>query len=397
VLEDPPAPATLVGSLIQALDAARPYELADVLYEHLVNNVGARSCTVLLADYLGEVLVPVPADGKASTLSSQDVDGSHAGESFREQRIVAVPSHEGSVLYLPITQRQERIGVLEVDLPRESLSAATYLEEAARVLAYVVASARRYTDRFEKIRRRRDLELAAEMQWEILPVLAYSCPEYSLAGSLEPAYEIGGDTFDYAVAPHGITLTITDAMGHGLRAAMLGSLAVTSMRNTRRSGGGLVEQASRAAASLLAEFNGEFFVTGLLLTIDAPGGSAAAVNAGHVPPLLMRDGQVSPLHIAPETPFGMFDDVTYVPERFDLLPGDRLVLVSDGMLDAAPAGGEAYGELRLYDALAGTRELSASETVRRLTSAVLEHRAGKLADDATAVVLDWHGGGRGPE
>ena len=380
-----------MGSLVRALDEAPPYELAEVLHRELRGSVGARSCTILLADYSEQTLEPVPALGMASTLSSQRVDGSAAGAAYREQRVVAVPSHDGSVLYLPITQRQERIGVLEVDVPAESAAAQSHLEEAARVLAYVIAAARRYTDRFERIRRRRELQLAAEMQWELLPVLAYSCPEYSLAGSLEPAYEIGGDTFDYAVAPTSVTLTITDAMGHGLGAAMLGSLAVTSMRNVRRSGGGLVDQATCAANSLRAQFSGEFFVTGLLITVDVPAGSGAVVNAGHVQPLLVRDGAATPLRMAASTPLGMFAETLYVPQRFDLLPGDRLALVSDGMLDAAPEGGEPYGETRLSAELAETRHLSAPETVRHLTSSVVAHRAGQLADDATAVVLDWHG------
>ena len=382
---------TLVGALVRALDEAPPYELAEVLHRQLQASVRARSCTVLLADYSERTLEPVPAAGLASTLSTQQVDGSAAGTAYREQRVVSVPSHDGSLLYLPITQRQERIGVLEVDIPAESAAAQGHLEEAARVLAYVIAAARRYTDRFERIRRRRELELAAEMQWELLPVLAYDCPEYSLAGSLEPAYEIGGDTFDYAVAPTSVTITITDAMGHGLRAAMLGSLAVTSMRNVRRSGGGIVDQATCAASSLLAQFSGEFFVTGLLLTVDVPAGSGAAVNAGHVQPLLVRDGATNPIRMAASTPLGMFTEASYRPERFDLRPGDRLVLVSDGILDAAPVGGAPYGDERLKIALAETRELSATETVRFLTNEVLSHRAGKLQDDATAVVLDWHG------
>ncbi|HVE99444.1 MAG TPA: hypothetical protein VNA12_09720, partial [Mycobacteriales bacterium] len=166
------AAPTLVGSLVRALDEAPPYELAEVLHQHLRDSVRARSCTILLADYSEQTLEPVPAAGLASTLSSQLVDGSAAGAAYREQRVFAVPSHDGSVLYLPITQRQERIGVLEVDIPAESAAAQGHLEEAARVLAYVIAAARRYTDRFERIRRRRELQLAAEMQWELLPVLA---------------------------------------------------------------------------------------------------------------------------------------------------------------------------------------------------------------------------------
>jgi serine phosphatase RsbU (regulator of sigma subunit) len=90
-------------------------------------------------------------------------------------------------------------------------------------------------------------------------------------------------------------------------------------------------------------------------------------------------------------PLGMFPGTVYVPERMHLEPDDRLVLVSDGILDASPVGGKPFGEARLHELLVDAAGASASETVRLITSAVVKHRAGKLQDDATAVCLDWHG------
>src|SRR4029078_12192725 len=95
---------------------------------------------------------------------------------------------------------------------------------------------------FETLRRRRDLGLAAEIQWELLPVQAYELPRFSIAGALQPAYDIGGDIFDYAVSAQLLTVSITDAVGHGLRAAMLSSLTVSAMRNTRRGGATILHQ-----------------------------------------------------------------------------------------------------------------------------------------------------------
>lgn len=392
--EQPANEVMLLGSLVRALDAAPPYQLAEVVHRYLASTVGAQSCTVLLADYEERTLEPVPGDGASSTLGEQQVEGSPAGRAYREQQVVEVATgRRECLLYLPITLRAERIGVLEVRLPQAGVVARAQLADAAHVLAYVVAAARRYTDRFERIRRRRDLRLAAELQWELLPVLAYGCDEYVVAGSLEPAYEIGGDTFDYAVSPTELTLSVSDAMGHGLRAAMLGSLAVTTMRNVRRGGGGLVEQATTAAAHLDGQFTGEFFVTTLLMRVDVPSGSVAAVNAGHQLPVLVRAGEARTVRLPAAPPLGMFSDTLYVPERFQLDPNDRLVLISDGILDACPVGGEPFGEQRLHQLLREAVGLSASETVRLLTSAVLAHRAGALDDDATAVCLDWHGVG----
>ena len=385
---------TLLGSLIRALDAAPPYRLATVLHEFLNSEVGAQSATVLLADYEERTLEPVPDAVPSPTLGAQRIDGSEAGRAYREQRVVEVTMPDGGVaLYFPITQRAERVGVLEVQLPASTTQLTEPLGEVARVLAYMIAAARRYTDQFERIRRRRDLQLAAEMQWEMLPVLAYGCAEYDIAGSLEPAYEIGGDTFDYAVAPADLTISVSDAMGHGLRSAMLASLAVTTMRNARRRGDGVVEQATSAAANLTQQFAGEHFVTLALLRVDVPSGAAAVVNAGHPLPILVRDGVVSTVQLAAAPPLGMFADTLYVPERLQLRPGDRLVLISDGIVEARPVGGEALGDAALHALLRDMGDLSAVETVRQVTAAVVAHRAGDLQDDATAVCLDWRGVG----
>jgi serine phosphatase RsbU (regulator of sigma subunit) len=387
-----PLGSTLMGSLIRALDAAPPYRLATVLHEILNSAVGAQSATVLLADYEERTLEPVPVAVPSPTLGAQRIDGSEAGRAYREQRVVEVAISDGGVaLYFPITQRAERVGVLEVQLPAVTEQTREHLGEVARVLAYMIAAARRYTDQFERIRRRRDLQLAAELQWELLPVLAYGCAEYDIAGSLEPAYEIGGDTFDYAVAPADLTVSVSDAMGHGLRSAMLASLAVTTMRNVRRRGEGVVEQATTAAANLTQQFVGEYFVTLALLRIDVPSGAVAMINAGHPLPILVRDGAVSTVQLAAAPPLGMFDGTLYVPERLRLRPGDRLILISDGVVEAKPVGGEALGDVGLHALLRDMADLSAVETVRQVTSAVLAHRAGDLQDDATAVCLDWRG------
>jgi serine phosphatase RsbU (regulator of sigma subunit) len=385
---------TLLGSLVRALDAAPPYRLATVLHEFLSSAVGANTATVLVADYEEHTLEPVPDAVPSPTLGAQRIEGSAAGQAYREERIVEVTLPDGGVaLYLPITQRSERIGVLEVQLPVATAQVREQLSEVARLLAYMISAARRYTDQFERIRRRRDLQLAAEMQWELLPVLAYGCAQYDIAGSLEPAYEIGGDTFDYAVAPSDLTVSVSDAMGHGLRSAILASLAVTSMRNARRRGEGVVEQAASAATNLAQQFAGEYFVTLALLQIDVPSGAVAMVNAGHPLPILVRDGVVSTAQVPASPPLGMFADTFYVPERLQLRPGDRLILISDGIIEAKPVGGEALGESGLHALLRDMSNLSAVETVRQVTAAAVTHRAGDLQDDATAVCLDWRGAG----
>jgi serine phosphatase RsbU (regulator of sigma subunit) len=262
----------------------------------------------------------------------------------------------------------------------------------ACALAYVIASARRYTDVFERVRRRRHLALPAEMQWELLPVLGYDSPEFSLAGSLEPAYDIGGDSFDYAIDDHLLTLSISVAMGHGLRASLCATLAITAMRNARRAGERILDQVTVANRVLGEQFGGDIFITTLIMELDTRTGRGTAINAGHPPAWRHGPTSVGPIELPPDPPLGMFAEGTFHTHPVRLAPGDRLVLLTDGILDAGPSRGESFGMDRFAALVADNRAAPPREFVRQLTRAVLAHRgADQLADDATLLCLDWTG------
>jgi len=268
------------GRLLRDLDRAPPTELDEVWEAWLHNHLGVRSCVLLLAGY-GETMLKAVTDGLEAVtdgsardgpgMGRHDITDSPAGLAYQQQRVVRreqpdlVDIGTQLVVYLPVTIRTERLGVLVVNLADQTMTneVEEILDDVAQVIAYVLTGARRYTDKFEMLRRRRDLSLPAEIQWELLPNLAYELPEFSIAGSLEPAYDIGGDTFDYAVNARKLTVSITDAVGHGLRAALLGSLAVTAMRNARRSNAPLLAQAVAANQHLAEQFPGASWVTGL--------------------------------------------------------------------------------------------------------------------------------------
>jgi serine phosphatase RsbU (regulator of sigma subunit) len=296
------------------------------------------------------------------------------------------------LVYLPVSVRTERLGVLAVTMPGDDVSREVMeiLDDVTRVLGHVLTGARRYTDRFEMLRRRRELGLAAEIQWELLPSLAFELPRFSIAGTLEPAYEIGGDNFDYAVSAQRLTVAISDAAGHGLRAALLASLACTAMRNIRRAHCTIVDQADAANRHLVDQFPGPDFVTGLVIELDVETGAGTILNAGHPPPLLMRDGAASELVIPPALPFGLVASTRYPLHPIRLQPGDRLVLLTDGITEAHLRGEREFGYQRLIAMLAENHSLRPPELVRHITRAVTEACDGRLSDDATLVCLDWH-------
>jgi serine phosphatase RsbU (regulator of sigma subunit) len=176
-----------------------------------------------------------------------------------------------------------------------------------------------------------------------------------------------------------------------LQAALLAGLAVAALRNARRRPAGLLDQAHHANRALHEQFGGERFVTGQVLRVDVPGGTGAIINAGHPPPLRVRDRRVEPVSLDADLPLGLDGATVYQVQQLTLVPGDRLVLLSDGVLEAAPQGGTEFGATRLGTLLRSSWELAPHEVARLVVREVIAHRAGDLADDITVVCLDWRG------
>jgi serine phosphatase RsbU (regulator of sigma subunit) len=261
------------------------------------------------------------------------------------------------------------------------------VSQAAHALAFVVIADRRYSDLYEWGQRTSPLALAAEIQRRLLPA-SYTCEagQFSLSGWLIPANEAGGDTFDYILDRDILHLSITDAMGHGVQAAQLATLAVGSLRNSRRRGAGVLDMAQTVSRAVAEHGREDQFVTGQVLRLELATGALEFVNAGHARPLLVRGGVVTPLDIDADPVFGVLPDLPYQLQHVVLEAGDRLVLLTDGMY-------ERNAEAAQVDQLLATLgELHPREAVQALTAAVLGATDGDVLDDASALVLDWYGG-----
>ncbi len=246
----------------------------------------------------------------------------------------------GTSLYAPVTNRGEAIGVLELMLPLPpSEQALADVGLAAHMLAYVVIANRRYTDLFEWGQRSLPLSLAAEIQHRLLPG-TYTCEagQFTLAAWLEPAGDVGGDTFDFSIERETLHLSLTDAMGHTVDAAVLATVLVGALRNARRAGAGLADQARRANRDLEKYAQNGEFVTGQVARVDLRAETATIVNAGHPPPLRLRGGRVQPVPLQAAPPFGILPGYEYRVQSLPLAPGDRLIFITDGMLERNTLG-----------------------------------------------------------
>jgi serine phosphatase RsbU (regulator of sigma subunit) len=391
-------PRTDLHALLERVESEAPTDAVEAVADELAAMVDARAVSFLIADFSGRALVRF-GPLEPGTTRERRQDAAHAetvelaGTVYdRVLRTQQVDVHEregGAQLIVPVTDRGDAIGVLELSLPyHPDEQVVADVAATAHALAYVVIANRRHTDLFEWGQRTTPFSLAAEIQRRLLPT-SYTCEagQFTLAGWLEPASSVGGDTFDYNLDRDVLQLSITDAVGHEVEAALLATLLVASLRNGRRRGLNLAEQASNADDDLAAHTGAGNFVTGQLLRIDLRHGAATIINAGHPLPLRLRDGHVEEIHLDVDLPFGLQASRPPRVQQFPLEPGDRLVFVTDGMLERNAA------RLDVAAALGETGHLHPREVVHELGAAVLRATAGDLRDDATVLVLDWYGGG----
>jgi len=382
--------------LMERLDTSGLSGLMPALLEHLSTTAGAIGVRLLIADIEARRLETREGLQAGASPRSQliEIEDSVHGAVYADGR-PALSTIEGhAVAIVPMNARHERQGVLEVTLGGDTRTEVPEEVESVGVLfGYLVTAGDLWTDEFHLARRVREMSLAAEIQWSLLPLAAFESPEISIAGALEPAYEVGGDAFDYACGPRTLTLGVFDSMGHGLTAARLSSLCVAAFRNARRAGRSIEEQADRIHQTLLPAFDDEGYSTGVIFSIDLRSpGETMVINGGHERPFLQRDeGSAELIELVADIPFGMPFATSRHAQPFPLQPGDRLTLFTDGVIEAQPDGGEMFGLDALARLLEEFRGDPPRETSRRVTQAARDHRAANLKDDATVVIVDIPG------
>ncbi|WP_431875688.1 PP2C family protein-serine/threonine phosphatase [Micromonospora marina] len=354
--------------------------IVDRLAAELARTYGVARTALYQVDYRLAELLPL-GDGPPVT-----GPGHPAWRAFDHQE----PVIADGVGWFPVGMRGERRGVLEVSPVPADPHARRELDTIATVLGHELSAVMATTDIYRTARRSRRLTLAAEMQWELLPGRSRIRPSFSLAGQLEPAYAVRGDTFDWSDDGHRLWLAVLNGYGEGVAAALLASLATHALRNARRAGLDLADQAALADQAIYAQYRGEQHVSALLIELDLASGEMTVVDAGSPRLLRLRAGEVTEQELDKQFPLGMFESSDYRPQPFRLEREDRLFVVSDGVVEATTEQ-VRYGEVALDRFLRRTGPMEPLDAVRSLIGDLRAFVAGDLVDDAVVVCLDWLG------
>lgn len=381
----------VLGQLLENARLAPPDDIPDLVVQH-ARMLGALEVVLYRVDYEQVCLVPLPGR-EVPEREQLTIDATLGGRAFRLVQVQEQEADGCRRLWLPLIDGTERIGVMEllIDDIDEPLLAG--FRQFAGVAAALVLSKSQYGDGLELARRRKRMSLAAEIHWHLLPPLTFGTERVVISGVLEPAYEVGGDAFDYAVNGDVTHVAVFDAMGHGLEASLLAAVAVGAYRSGRRRQLDLHSSYAEMDEAVRQHFGSERFVTGLFAELNLSSGRLRLANAGHPAPLLVRRGRVvKSLECSPSLPLGLGGCVVELTEE-SLERGDRVLFYTDGVVEARSKAGEFFGPRRLADLL--SREAAsgqpAPETMRRLSLAVMEHQEGELQDDATMLFLEWLG------
>lgn len=382
----PPNPDDMdcvLRELILASAAMHPDDLPQRIAE-AAERAGGTAVDILAVDLAQHELVPLLDGEHRQPLA---VVGSPAGDCYRFTDVVRLIEPQGTRLWVPIMDSAERVGALGVTVADADPPTEPW-EALGSLAGELLVSKERYGDRIPVRRRTRDTSLAAEMRWSLLPPLTFRSPQVAVTGILEPAYEIAGDTFDYAVNDGLVHLAILDAMGHGLEASRMANVAVLSYRHSRRLGLGLEDTAAELDRAVRECFSRSRYVTGQLATLDVRTRRFRMLNMGHPLPLLLRGGRVvGEVPSEPMLPAGWGAEPAAIYEAV-LEPGDQVLMYTDGVTEARRTTEDLYGDARLISLLDSLLQTQAppEEVLRVVIDDIMRFQDFRASDDATLVL-----------
>ena len=340
----------VLADLLAQAHLMAPAALTGVLAER-ARPLGVHGVRIYLADLQQRHLHLLPGNA-ADAPGELPIDATLAGRAFQTitiHRASAAASGGLAQVWVPLIDGTERLGVLELIVEDAGEAMLGRYRALASLAGLLIASKSAYSDTYAQVRRSREVALQAEMVRAFLAPMTFATEQLIVSAVLEPAYDVGGDAFDYSLLGERLHVSLFDAAGHDLAAGLIASVAMASCRTTRRSGGGLTDIVARADHAIASQFGSSRFATALLCDLNIATGELAWIPCGHPPPLLIRDNKViKELFRRPWLPLGIADtpsatatdtgDLSPPVYTEHLEPRDRVLLYTDGLVEGRARG-----------------------------------------------------------
>jgi serine phosphatase RsbU (regulator of sigma subunit) len=348
------------------------------------------------------------ADWQESRLYCKERDGvlqtTHCGgidalpEAYRAEfaapRIIAGDGARGAMMSAPVLEGVTLLGLLVVEAeagaPDFTDGDHGALSGVAAQVSMAIQQVRLQARRSRSRQLQCDLEAAQRIQRSFLPLLDPAVNGFRVATEYRPAYAVGGDFYDViTTGPGQLMAVIGDVAGKGVAGALMMSRVSSEIRR-------LVGSTDASPSAILAKLNDSFaalgvddsFITAACVKLDKQARRLTVANAGHVLPLVRRaSGAVLPLGRASGPPVGMLPEQVYADDVFPFGPGDIVLLMTDGVLDALHRDDDQLGLWTVIDLLA-TAPRDLAEINRRIVEVVDERTGGTRIDDLTLLALE---------
>jgi hypothetical protein len=243
----------VAAELLRRSHLMRPADVCDALVE-VARPLGVSAARVYLADLQQTRLALVPA-GECREADVLAINSTPAGRAFQTLTVQLAPGTEGDgagpggrarQAWIPLVAGTERLGVLGLTVTDASPAMLERYRTLASLAGVLIMAKAGYSDTYARAQRSRQMAPQAELVWAFLAPRTFATERVLMAATLEPAYEAGGDAYDYSLTGDHLQVEIFDALGHDLHAGLLASVGLAACRSTRRSGGSLADIAASA-------------------------------------------------------------------------------------------------------------------------------------------------------
>jgi sigma-B regulation protein RsbU (phosphoserine phosphatase) len=239
-----------------------------------------------------------------------------------------------------------------------------------------------------------ELDMAKSIQKSVLPKIFPPFPDFpgvTVFASMTPAKEVGGDFYDFfVVGENKLAVVIADVSGKGVPAALFMMVARALIKTRALSGDEPHELLAAVNNQLCRDNDAGMFVTAFVGILDTRLGMLRYANAGHTPPVLLREGQALWLPIDPSLMLGSFENVNFIARETEFGEDDLLLLYTDGVTEAMDEEKELFGETRLMDLMSMNAKgaLSPEELIQVVSAAIGQFAGGaEQADDITMLAV----------